>query len=46
MGIPVVKNALEKDSAVLMDALPRKKFLKETIPGSSTKFCRDIVKFR
>lgn len=34
VGLPVVKAALEKDSALLMDARPRKKFLASTIPGS------------
>lgn len=34
VGLPVVKAALEKDSALIMDARPRKKFLSSTIPGS------------
>lgn len=34
VGLPVVQAALEKDSALLMDARPRKKFLASTIPGS------------
>lgn len=34
VGIPVVKSALEKDSALLMDARPRLKYLAETIPGA------------
>ncbi len=34
IGLPVVESALEKDSALLMDARPRPKFLGETIPGA------------
>lgn len=34
VGIPVVKSALDKDSALLMDARPRASYLAETIPGS------------
>lgn len=34
VGLPVVEAALEKDSALLMDARPRKKYLASTIPGS------------
>ena len=34
VGIPVVKSALDKDSAVLMDARPRASYLGETIPGA------------
>jgi rhodanese-related sulfurtransferase len=42
VGIPVVKNALENDSAVIMDARPRKKFLKETIPGSMSMYDQEL----
>lgn len=42
VGIPVVKSALEKDSAVLMDARPRKKFLAETIPGSMSMYDKEL----
>ncbi len=42
VGIPVVKNALEKDTAVIMDARPRKKFLKETIPGSISMYDKEL----
>lgn len=42
VGIPVVKNALEKDSSLLMDARPRKKFLKETIPGSLFMYDKEL----
>ncbi|MEE4241345.1 MAG: rhodanese-like domain-containing protein [Desulfopila sp.] len=34
VGLPVVESALEKDSALLMDARPRPKYLGETIPGA------------
>ena len=34
VGTSVVKAAMDQDSAVLMDARPRKKYLGETIPGS------------
>lgn len=34
IGVPVVESILEKDSALLMDARPRTKFIGETIPGS------------
>ncbi|MGL1930591.1 MAG: rhodanese-like domain-containing protein [Desulfotalea sp.] len=34
VGIPVVESALEKNSALLMDARPRAKYLSETIPGA------------
>lgn len=44
VGIPVVKNAMEKDSAVIMDARPRKKFMKETIPGSISMYDKDLDK--
>lgn len=42
VGIPVVKNALENDTAVIMDARPRKKFLKETIPGSISMYDKEL----
>lgn len=34
IGLPVAQSALEKDSALFMDARPRPKFLAETIPGA------------
>ncbi len=34
VGVPVAKSALAKDSALLMDARPRLKYLAETIPGA------------
>lgn len=34
IGLPVVESAFNKDSALLMDARPRKKFIGETIPGA------------
>jgi hydroxyacylglutathione hydrolase len=34
VGLPVVESAVEKDSALLMDARPRPKYLGETIPGA------------
>lgn len=42
VGLPVVKLALEKDSALLMDARPRKKFLKSTIPGSLSMYDQEL----
>lgn len=42
VGLPVVKAALEKDSALLMDARPRKKYLASTIPGSLYMYDVDI----
>ena len=34
VGVPIVKSALDKDSALLMDARPRGKYLQATIPGA------------
>ncbi len=42
VGLPVVKTAVEKDSALLMDARPRKKFLGATIPGALSMYDKDL----
>jgi len=42
VGLPVVKAAIENDSALLMDARPRKKFLAATIPGSISMYDQEL----
>lgn len=42
VGLPVIEAAVEKDSALLMDARPRKKYLAETIPGSLSMYDMEI----
>ncbi len=44
VGIPVVKSALDKDSALLMDARPRKKYIQETIPGAMYMYDKELAK--
>lgn len=44
VGIPVVKAAMDKDSAVLMDARPRKKYIQETIPGAMYMYDKELEK--
>lgn len=44
VGIPVAKSAMEKDSALLMDARPRVKYMKETIPGSLSMYDKELEK--
>ncbi len=43
VGIPVVKAAMEKDNALLMDARPRKKFIQETIPGAMYMYDKELA---
>ncbi len=42
VGVPVIKNAMMNDTAVIMDARPRKKFMKETIPGSISMYDKEL----
>lgn len=42
VGVPVAQNAVENDSALFMDARPRKKFLGETIPGSLSMYDKEL----
>lgn len=42
VGIPVVESVIKKDSAVLMDARPRLKYLAETIPSSMYMLDTDL----
>ncbi len=42
VGIPVVKAAMDKDSALIMDARPRVKYIKETIPGALFMYDKEL----
>lgn len=42
VGVVVAKSAMEKDSALLMDARPRPKYLAETIPGSLFMYDKEL----
>ncbi|MBM9604537.1 rhodanese-like domain-containing protein [Desulfopila inferna] len=42
IGTSVIKSALEKDSALLMDARPRLKYLAETIPGALFMYDKEL----
>lgn len=44
VGVPVMKSAMENDSALIIDARPRKKFLKETIPGALSIYDKELEK--